>query len=71
MNGTMTLTHKPVIPGSGEVQTTYEEFQLEHQEVCCPDCFDTMIRIYDSEDKVRYRCENCDLVLGDVNAVLY
>jgi ribosomal protein S27E len=40
-------------------------------EVDCPDCFDTMIKIY-SEDNVRYQCENCDLAVGsNVNAVLY
>jgi hypothetical protein len=35
----------------------------EEQTVDCPDCFDTMIRIYDS-DKIRYQCENCDLIIS-------
>jgi hypothetical protein len=29
----------------------------------CPDCYDRMIKVYDS-DKIRYRCENCDLIIG-------
>ena len=36
-----------------------EEFVID-----CPDCFDTMIKIYDS-DKLRYQCENCDLTVGE------
>ena len=35
----------------------------EEQTADCPDCFDTMIKIYDS-DKLRYQCENCDLILS-------
>ena len=35
----------------------------EEQTIDCPDCFDTMIQIYDS-DKMRYQCENCDLVIS-------
>jgi transposase-like protein len=41
--------------------------QLEQEEenvVDCPDCFDTMIKIYES-DKSRYRCENCELIIGE------
>jgi Zn finger protein HypA/HybF involved in hydrogenase expression len=40
--------------------------QLEQKErvVDCPDCFDTMIKIYDA-DKIRYQCENCDLIIGE------
>lgn len=26
----------------------------------CPDCFDTMIKAYDSEARTRFYCENCD-----------
>jgi hypothetical protein len=37
--------------------------QKEHM-IDCPDCFDTMIKIYDS-DKIRYQCENCDLIIGE------
>ncbi len=32
----------------------------------CPDCFDTMVKIYDL-DKVRYQCENCDLVISEMS----
>jgi Zn finger protein HypA/HybF involved in hydrogenase expression len=35
----------------------------EGETVDCPDCFDTMVKIYDS-DKIRYRCENCDLMIS-------
>jgi hypothetical protein len=39
--------------------------ELEEELVVdCPDCFDTMIKIYDS-DKARYQCENCDLAIGE------
>ena len=41
--------------------------QLEQEEenvVDCPDCFDSMIKAYES-DKLRYHCENCDLVIGE------
>jgi ribosomal protein S27E len=39
-----------------------EEFIIE-----CPDCFDTMVKIYEL-DKVRYQCENCDLVISEMEA---
>jgi hypothetical protein len=35
----------------------------EEESVDCPDCYDTMIRVYDW-DNIRYRCENCDLILN-------
>jgi Zn finger protein HypA/HybF involved in hydrogenase expression len=43
---------------------THESHYAENEEfaVDCPDCFDTMVKIYDS-DKFRYYCENCDLVI--------
>jgi ribosomal protein S27E len=34
------------------------------QNVDCPHCYDTMVKIYDS-DTIRYRCENCDLIIGE------
>jgi hypothetical protein len=42
-----------------------DESNLEHPETYCPECFDKMIRFFDS-DKVRYECENCDLVVPEV-----
>jgi hypothetical protein len=39
-----------------------QQYQEEHT-VDCPDCFDTMVKIYDL-DKLRYRCENCDLIIS-------
>ena len=39
--------------------------QNEEPTVDCPDCFDTMVKSYDS-DKIRYYCENCDLVIPEI-----
>ena len=38
------------------LDSKYEEGSI----IDCPDCFDTMIKVYDSEDRTRYYCENCD-----------
>ena len=37
----------------------------EEYRVDCPDCFDTMVKIYDS-DRIRYYCENCDLIISEM-----
>ena len=37
--------------------------ESEEESIDCPDCYDAMIRFYDW-DIVRYRCENCDLILN-------
>jgi len=37
--------------------------ESEEESIDCPDCYDTMIRFYDW-DIIRYRCENCDLILN-------
>jgi hypothetical protein len=39
--------------------------QIEEHTVDCPDCFDTMVKIYDS-DIIRYYCENCDLIIPEM-----
>jgi formamidopyrimidine-DNA glycosylase len=39
--------------------------QNEEHTVDCPDCFDTMVKIYDS-DRIRYYCENCDLIIPEI-----
>ena len=36
----------------------------EYTAVDCPDCFDTMVKIYDS-DRISYYCENCDLIISE------
>ena len=36
----------------------------EDRDADCPDCFDTLVKIY-SSDRIRYYCENCDLVLSE------
>jgi rubredoxin len=36
--------------------------ESEEDSIDCPDCYDDMIRFYDW-DSIRYRCENCDLIL--------
>lgn len=47
-------------------QTHYSTYvQNEELTVHCPDCFDTMVKIYDS-DRIRYYCENCDLVISEM-----
>lgn len=35
----------------------------EEESIDCPECYDAMIKFYDW-DSIRYRCENCDLVLN-------
>ncbi|HZD83535.1 MAG TPA: hypothetical protein VE076_11725 [Nitrososphaeraceae archaeon] len=51
-----------------EIDQTQGDLQLEQESeelvVDCPDCFDTMIKVYDL-DKARYQCENCDLTIGE------
>jgi formamidopyrimidine-DNA glycosylase len=44
-----------------------ESEQIEEHTVDCPDCFDTMVKIYDS-DRIRYYCENCDLIIPGIEA---
>lgn len=52
-------------------QTHYSTYvQNEEPIVDCPDCFDTMVKIYEI-DKIRYHCENCDLVIGDLGAQVF
>jgi hypothetical protein len=38
---------------------------IEEHAVDCADCFDTMVKIYDS-DRIRYYCENCDLIISEM-----
>jgi ribosomal protein S27E len=49
------------------IAQTHDSTYVQNEEpiVDCPDCFDTMVKIYDS-DKIRYRCENCDLVIPEI-----
>jgi hypothetical protein len=42
-----------------------ESEQIEGHTVDCPDCFDAMVKIYDS-DRIRYYCENCDLIIPGI-----
>ena len=39
--------------------------QIEEHTVDCPDCFDTMVKTFEL-DKIRYYCENCDLVIPEM-----
>ena len=41
--------------------------QTEEHTVDCPDCFDTMVKIYDSE-RISYYCENCDFIISEMGA---
>ena len=49
-----------------EIPTRQIDLQSEQEELIidCPDCFDSMIKIYDSEDKLEYQCENCGLTVS-------
>ena len=51
---------------SVEAKTSWlTDIQPESEEsIDCPDCFDAMIKFYDW-DSIRYRCENCDLILSE------
>jgi hypothetical protein len=49
-------------------ESSYEH--IEEYTVDCPDCFDTMIKIYEI-DKIRYQCENCDLIIPDIEVQIY
>ena len=55
---------KAAIRGSGqsleEIVQIDGNLQIKELEVECIDCFYTMIKVYDSEDNVRYQCQNCD-----------
>ena len=44
--------------------------QTEEETVNCPDCFDTMVKMYRT-DKIRYQCENCDLIIPDIEVQIY
>jgi predicted RNA-binding Zn-ribbon protein involved in translation (DUF1610 family) len=37
--------------------------ESQGEPIDCPDCYEAMIRFYDW-DSIRYRCENCDLILN-------
>jgi formamidopyrimidine-DNA glycosylase len=37
----------------------------EEHTVDCPDCFDTMVKNYNSE-RISYYCENCDLIISEM-----
>ena len=51
-----------------EIPTRQMDLQSEQEELVidCPDCFDSMIRIYNSEDKLEYQCENCGLTVSEL-----
>jgi hypothetical protein len=43
----------------------HTDIQPESEEsIDCPECYDAMIKFYDW-DSIRYRCENCDLMLNE------
>jgi len=60
----MMVPRKAAILGDGQsleeiVQIDWN-LQIKELELECIDCFDTMIKVYDSEDNVGYQCQNCD-----------
>jgi hypothetical protein len=49
-----------------QITQTYDIWsESEERSVDCPDCFDTMVKV-SNYDKVRYQCENCDLVIPEM-----
>jgi ribosomal protein S27E len=65
---TISLTRADNLQGAQTHDSTY--VQTEEQTVNCPDCFDTMVKIYQT-DKIRYQCENCDLIIPDIEVQIY
>ena len=58
------VPRKAAILGDGQsleeiVQIDWN-LQIKELELECIDCFDTMIKVYDSEDNVGDQCQNCD-----------
>ena len=60
----MMVPGKAAIRGDGqsleEIVQIDGNLQIKELEVECIGCFDTMIKVYDSEDNVGYQCQNCD-----------
>jgi hypothetical protein len=60
----MMVPGKAAIWGGGqsleEIVQIDGNLQIKELELECIDCFDTMIKVYDSEDNVGYQCQNCD-----------
>ena len=55
------------------LQTDLSEVDRSHLDteepgIDCPDCFDTMVKIHQL-DKIRYHCENCDLILPEMEVL--
>ena len=51
---------------SASLQNPEIPYELtEEHTVDCPDCFDTMVKIYNSE-RISYYCENCDLIISEM-----
>jgi len=50
---------------SAEAKTSWlTDIQREEESIDCPECYDAMIKFYDW-DSLRYRCENCNLILNE------
>jgi hypothetical protein len=61
------LRYRTVPPEETSVAKTswHTDIQPESEEsIDCPECYDAMIKFYDW-DSIRYRCENCDLMLNE------
>jgi hypothetical protein len=60
-------TTPPTRTNNLQVGQTYDSTYVQDEEptVDCPDCFDIMVKIYGS-DKIRYLCENCDLIIPEI-----
>ena len=73
MKITLLAQEAPPVTATDNLQITRIHASLyaqnEELTVDCPDCFDTMVKIYETE-KIRYHCENCDLIIRDVEVIL-
>ena len=58
------VPHKTAILGDAQslegIVQIDGNLQIKELEVECLDCFDTMIKVYGSEDNIGYQCQNCD-----------
>ena len=61
---TKTFTKADNLQIAQDPESRYEQIEA-HTVIDCPDCFDTMVKTFEL-DKIRYYCENCDLVIPEI-----
>ena len=67
MNSTLLTQQTIPLTRVNDLQVAQAHTCVQNEELTidCPDCFDTMVKIYDSY-KIRYQCENCDLIMSEI-----